>query len=213
MSYTADAFMAEFGASHETMAKLAAFDACFLDWSTRHNLVARSTIENRWDRHYRDSAQLFALIPASARTLVDLGSGAGFPGLVLAAMGGARGLRVTLVESIGKKAAFLTAAIDAMGLSNARVVPARIESLKVSPPDVITARALASLPKLMRYGYDIGGETALCIFPKGQDVEVELTEATKYWHMALERRASLTSPGSTVLLVKKLRPKRPPPSV
>ena len=208
MTYTPAAFAAEFNVSRETMARLEAYDACLLDWSVRHNLIARSTIADRWDRHFRDSAQLYPLVPKGARTLLDLGSGAGFPGLVLAAMG-APDLQVTLVESTGKKAAFLAAAAEAMALGNVRVVPARIESLKVRKPDVITARALASLLKLCGYAYEIGGETALCIFPKGQDVEVELTEAAKYWHMAVERRASLTSPGSTVLMIDQLRPKRP----
>ncbi len=209
MPYGPEQFAAEFDVSRETLGRLLAFDACFLDWSSRHNLVARSTIEDRWDRHFRDSAQLFAAIPVTAKSLVDLGSGAGFPGLVLAAMVEKRGLQVTLVESIGKKAAFLTAAIEAMGIANARVIAVRIESLKIKKPDVITARALASLQKLMGYAYEIGGETALCIFPKGQDVEVELTAAAKYWHMEVERRASVTSPGSAILLVTKLRPKRP----
>ncbi len=87
---------------------------CCVDWSSRQNLIARSTIEDRWERHYRDSGQLYALIPPAAKTLVDIGSGAGFPGLVLAAMGAERGLSVSLVESTGKKAAFLAAAIEAM---------------------------------------------------------------------------------------------------
>ncbi len=209
-SYGPADFAAEFGVSPETMARLEAYDATLLDWSARHNLIARSTIEDRWDRHFRDSAQLFALIPPAARTLVDLGSGAGFPGLVLAAMGAPR-LEVSLVESTGKKAAFLASAAEAMGLRNIRIIPARIESLTVKAPDVITARALASLAKLCGYAFEIGGETALCIFPKGQDVEAELTEASKYWHMRIERRASLTSPGSTVLMIDTLRPKRPRP--
>ncbi|MDZ7629480.1 MAG: 16S rRNA (guanine(527)-N(7))-methyltransferase RsmG [Parvularculaceae bacterium] len=209
MTITPAGFAAEFNVSRETLARLEAFDACLLDWSARHNLIARSTLEDRWDRHFRDSAQLFALIPPEARSLADLGSGAGFPGLVLAAMGESRGLRVTLVESIGKKAAFLAAAIDAMGLANARVVPARIESLSIAKPDVITARALASLPKLLGYAHKIGDETTLCIFPKGQDVAAELTEAAKSWHMEVERRASRTNPHSAVLLIKRLRPKRP----
>ncbi|HBK92033.1 MAG TPA: 16S rRNA (guanine(527)-N(7))-methyltransferase RsmG, partial [Parvularcula sp.] len=157
MPYAPADFAAAFAVSAETMRRLEAYDACLLDWSVRHNLIARSTLEERWDRHFRDSAQLFALVPAQAKSLIDLGSGAGFPGLVLAAMGEARGLEVTLVESIGKKAAFLTAAIEAMGIANARVLPARIESLKVARPDVITARALANLPSLCGYAHEIGG--------------------------------------------------------
>ncbi|HBS34575.1 MAG TPA: 16S rRNA (guanine(527)-N(7))-methyltransferase RsmG [Parvularcula sp.] len=209
MPYAPADFAAAFAVSAETMRRLEAYDACLLDWSVRHNLIARSTLEERWDRHFRDSAQLFALVPAQAKSLIDLGSGAGFPGLVLAAMGEARGLEVTLVESIAKKAAFLTAAIEAMGIANARVLPARIESLKVARPDVITARALANLPSLCGYAHEIGGKTALCIFPKGQDVASELTEAAKYWHMDIEQRPSLTNPLSAILLIKSLRPKRP----
>lgn len=209
MAYTPAAFRDEFDVSRETLARLEAFDACLLDWCGRHNLIARSTIDDRWDRHFRDSAQLFSLIPTDAKKIADLGSGAGFPGLVLAAMGEGRGLQLTLVESTGKKAAFLSTAAEAMGLANVRVIPARIESLAIGKPDVITARALANLTKLCGYAYEIGGETTLCLFPKGQDVASELTEAAKYWHMEVEQRASLTSPHSSILLLKKLRPKRP----
>ena len=189
------------------MARLAAYDAALVDWSARHNLIARSTLETRWDRHFRDSAQLFAAIPPGATRLVDIGAGAGFPGLVLAAMGAERGLDVTLVESIGKKAAFLSAAIAAMRLENARVLPQRIESITVSPPDVVTARALARLVKLLEYAAEFSGKSTRLIFPKGQDVEDELTEAAKYWHMSVERRPSLTSPGSTILVISNFSPK------
>jgi len=213
MTYGPQDFAAEYDVSRETMERLAAYDATLVDWSSRHNLIARSTINDRWERHYRDSAQLFALLPNDARTLVDLGSGAGFPGLVLAAMGAARGLKVILVESIGKKAAFLQAAIDAMRLGNARVIPQRIESITVSPPDVVTARALAQLDKLLGYAAEFTNEKTRLIFPKGQDVEAELTEAAKSWHMKVEKRPSVTSPGSTILIIRELRPKdrRQPP--
>ena len=79
MTYGAEEFAAEFSVSRETMDRLKAYDGVLLDWSARHNLIARSTIEDRWERHYRDCAQLYALIPAGAASLVDLGSGAGFP--------------------------------------------------------------------------------------------------------------------------------------
>ena len=209
MIYGPDEFAAEFALSRETLNRLTVFDAVLIDWSSRHNLIARSTIEDRWDRHYRDSAQLFALVPEQAKTLVDIGSGAGFPGLVLAAMGEARGLEVSLVESTGKKAAFLNAAIDAMGLNNARVIPQRIESITVSAPDVVTARALAQLGKLLAYAHEFAGEETLLIFPKGQDVEAELTEASKSWHILVEKHPSVTSPGSTILTIRNFRPKGP----
>ena len=104
-----------------------------MDWSLRHNLIARSTIDERWRRHYLDSVQLVPLLPASFKTLADLGSGAGFPGLILAALLEDRQVPVTLIESVGKKAAFLNAAGEAMRLSNLKVIPARIESLKLDP--------------------------------------------------------------------------------
>jgi len=205
---TPEEFAAAANVSRETLARLEIYDAMLLDWSARINLVARSTLEDRWRRHFLDSAQLFPLIPPEAKTLIDLGSGAGFPGLVLAAMGVKRGLEVTLVESTGKKAAFLSAASAAMALRDVSVIPERVESLTLSPSDVIVARALARLPKLLAYSHEIAGEKTLCLFLKGQDVEDELTEATKSWHMEVARQPSLTSAGATILAVSKLRPKR-----
>ena len=213
MTYSPADFAAEYDVSRETLRRLTAYDAVLLDWSSRHNLIARSTIDDRWERHYRDSAQLFAAIPESAKTLVDLGSGAGFPGLVLAAMGAQRGLQVVLVESTGKKAAFLQAAIDAMALTNAAVIPQRIESITIPAPDVVTARALAQLDKLLDYAHEFAGEKTVLIFPKGQDVEAELTAAAKSWHMKVEKRPSVTNPGSTILVIRDFQPKADASSV
>ncbi len=209
MNYGPEDLQAEFGLADTVMARLAAYDATLLDWSARHNLIARSTLDERWDRHYRDSAQLFSLIPAGARSLADLGSGAGFPGLVLAAMGEAKGLGVSLIESTGKKAAFLSAAAAAMALKNLRVIPQRIESLTLPAPDVITARALAQLDKLLAYAHGISTEKTMLILPKGQDVEAELTAAAKSWHISVEKKPSVTSDGSTILVIRNARPKRP----
>lgn len=209
MTYGPADFAAEFDVSRETMTRLAAYDAVLVDWSSRHNLIARSTIEDRWERHYRDSAQLYPLIRQGAMTLADLGSGAGFPGLVLAAMGAERKISVSLIESTGKKAAFLQTAAAAMALADLRVIPQRIESIAISAPDVVTARALAQLDKLLRYAHEFARENTSLIFPKGQDVEVELTEAAKYWHMELEKHPSVTSPGSAILVIRSFRPKGP----
>ena len=192
--------------SRETMAHLEKYDALLLDWSSRHNLISRSTIADRWRRHYFDSAQLFPLIPAPAKTLVDVGSGAGFPGLVLAAMGADRGIKVTLIESTGKKASFLSAAAAEMGLVNVSVLPQRIESTTISVPDVVTARALARLDKLLEYAHEIAAKKTLCLFLKGQDVEGELTEAAKSWHMDVIRHPSATSADSTILAVRNFAP-------
>ena len=195
--------------SRETMERLNAMDGVLLDWSTRHNLIARSTIEDRWERHYLDSAQLAPLLPTGAKTLVDIGSGAGFPGLVLAAMLMEKDVHVTLIESTGKKTAFLIAAGEAMGLTNLKVIPARIEAVKLpSPPDIITARALARLDKLLGYAHGLSGKNTRYFFLKGQDVEVELTEAAKSWHMDVITHSSRTSsqglPGGSILEIGNL---------
>lgn len=205
---SADGFAEAAGVSRETLDRLLVFDALFLERAAQMNLVARSTLEDRWRRHYLDSAQLYPRLPERATRLVDFGAGAGFPGLVLAAMGAERGLHVSLVESTGKKAAFLAEAASAMGLSNVAVIPERIESITLSPPDVVTARALASLAKLLAYAHEIAGEKTLCLFLKGQDVETELTEAAKSWHTETVRHPSLTSPDSAVLAIRRIRPRK-----
>lgn len=218
---TPDAFAAAAHVSRETMDRLMAYDRVLTDWSDRHNLIARSTMDDRWARHYLDSAQLFALIPAAARTLVDLGSGAGFPGLVLAAMGAAQegqdgrenALQVTLIEATGKKAAFLSAAAAAMGLEETvTVIPARVESPeikgKVGPPDIITARALARLEKLFGYAAGIQGRNTTLLFSKGARAEEELTEARKSWRMEVTRHPSKTDPGATILEISDLVPRQ-----
>jgi 16S rRNA (guanine527-N7)-methyltransferase len=205
---TAEEFAAAADVSRETLERLRSFDALLLDWNSRHNLVARSTIPDRWRRHYLDSAQLYPLIPRQAGALADLGSGAGLPGLVLAAMAAERPLAVTLIESVGKKAAFLNAAAAAMGLGNVTVLHTRVEEASLPAQDVLTARALAPLPRLLQLAAPLAREDTLCLFLKGQDVEAELTAASKSWDMEVERRPSMTSPGSAVLLIKRLARKR-----
>lgn len=205
MTYGPSDFAAEYGVSRETLDRLTAHDALLL--RSPHNLVARSTIPDRWERHYRDSGQLYALIPDSAATLVDLGSGAGFPGLVLAAMGAER-LAVTLIESTGKKAGFLADAARAMRLTNVRVLQQRIENVDNLSADVVTARAVAPLETLLGYAADFSHERTVLILPKGQDVEGELTAAAKSWHMEVQKRASVTNPGSTILVIRRLKAKQ-----
>ncbi len=204
---TPEDFAAAANVSRETLNRLMEMDRVLTEWSARHNLVARSTLETRWSRHYLDSAQIAPHVPAHARRLADIGSGGGFPGLVLAAMLAEKNVRVTLIESTGKKAAFLRAAGDAMGLANLEVIPARIESTTLAaPPDVVTARALARLDQLLGYVHGIQGKNTRALLLKGQDVEAELTEAAKSWHMDVKRHPSLTSPDATLLEIAGLRP-------
>ena len=203
---TPEEFASAAAVSRETMSRLEIMDQTLIAHLSRHNLIARSTIDDRWRRHYLDAAQLARLFPTETKTLFDFGSGAGFPGLVLAAMLVENDVSVTLIEATGKKAAFLSAAADAMGLTNVTVIPKRIESFAPSDvPDIITARALARLDKLLGYAAGIAGKSTRLFFSKGQDVEGELTEATKYWHMEVIRHKSITSPGATILEIGKLR--------
>ncbi len=187
--------------SRETLARLKAYADTLTEWSALHNLVAKSTLPDLWERHMWDSAQLAPLVPEAACTLADLGSGAGFPGLVLAAM--LPGLAVTLHEATAKKCAFLRAAADRMGLA-VTIENARMEDLPHRPYDVVTARACAPLPRLLEYAHRFVGPNSVCLFLKGQNVGSELTEAHKCWKMEVSQVASQTDPSGAIVTVREL---------
>ena len=197
-------FAAQTGVSRETLARLKAYADVLGDWNARHNLVSKSTLPDLWHRHLWDSAQLLPLIPEPARTLADLGSGAGFPGLVLAAM--RPDLAVTLHEATTKKCLFLKAAADRMGLK-VEVANARLEDLPARPFDVVTARALSPLPQLLAYAQKFAGPNGVCLFLKGQNVGAELTEASKYWSMKASQVPSQTDPSGAIVIVRELGPR------
>jgi len=202
---TPEEFLAETNVSRETFERLLEMDRVLIDWSERHNLIARSTIKERWHRHFFDSAQLLPLLPEGIKTVVDLGSGAGFPGLVLAACLAPKGVSVTLIEATQKKCAFLTEAGAAMGLANLKVAPERIEKVALGfKPDIITARALARLDKLLAYGAEIADKKTRYFLLKGQDVEGELTEAAKCWHMDVIKHPSRTDLRAAILEIGNL---------
>jgi 16S rRNA (guanine527-N7)-methyltransferase len=194
--------------SRETSARLDSFVAVLMDWQQRINLIAPSTEQILWTRHIADSLQLLPLAP-EARIWVDLGSGAGFPGLVIAcALAETPGARVHLVESIGKKAAFLREAVSATG-APAIVHAVRAEDFAKTPPeaiDAVTARALAPLPKLFDFAYPLLKKGALGLFPKGQDVAAELTEAAKCWTIQASLAPSRTDPRARIVIVRGLSP-------
>ena len=196
-----DDFAARTGVSRETLARLKAYADILTDWNARHNLVAKSTLPDLWHRHFWDSAQLMPLIPASAKTLADLGSGAGFPGLVLAAM--RPDLAVTLHEATTKKCAFLQAAADRMDVA-VTIRNARLEDLSRQAFDVVTARALAPLPQLLTYAQNFVGLNGVCLFLKGQNVGSELTEAHKYWNIKASQVPSQTDPTAAIVVVREL---------
>jgi len=165
------------------------------------NLVGRSTMPDLWNRHFWDSAQLYPLLPPGTRTLVDLGSGAGFPGLVLAILGVED---VHLIEADSRKAAFLRAVSRETG-TGVTVHSARIETMQPFPADVVTARALSPLPKLVEQARPFLGPQTVCLFPKGQNVESELTEARKRSMITVDRVPSRSDPRGTILCLREIR--------
>jgi 16S rRNA (guanine527-N7)-methyltransferase len=187
--------------SRETLACIKAYVSLLEEWSARHNLVSQSSLKDVWRRHVWDSAQLVQLIPAEAKTLADLGSGAGFPGLVLAIL--RPDLSVALFEATRKKADFLAAAA-ARVQAKVEVRNQRMEEAKPQPFDVVTARACAPLDKLLAYAQLFSGPKTICLFLKGQNVEVELTQARKSWRMKAQRHPSLTDPSGTILDIREL---------
>jgi 16S rRNA (guanine527-N7)-methyltransferase len=195
--------------SRETAERLDRFVALLLDWQRRVNLIAPSTEPTLWTRHIADSLQLLALAP-DARVWADLGSGAGFPGLIIAcALAETSGARIYLVETNTKKIAFLREAVRAVD-APAVVRGERAEDFVNAVPeavDIVTARALAPLRDLLAKTYPLLVKGAVGLFPKGQAVEAELTEATKCWRIQATLAPSRTDPRAQIVVVRGLEPK------
>ena len=189
--------------SRETLARLDLFVDLGMHWQKTTNLVSSSTIPRFWTRHILDSLQLLALAP-DAKIWIDLGSGAGLPGLPIAcALADVAGAQIHLVESNAKKAAFLREAIRVTG-APAMVHAERIERFAAhfdQPVDVVTARALAPLKSLLDQSLSLLKTGALGLFPKGQDVAAELTEAAKYWNIKVNLAPSRTDPRGRIVVV------------
>jgi len=201
-------FAAAYGVSRETMARLEAYAALLTRWTRRINLVAPTTVADLWARHIADSAQLMDLAPANARTWIDLGTGAGLPGMVVAVLAAEKrpALRLRLVESDSRKVAFLSEAARATGVS-VTIEPHRIEVISPAPHDVVSARALAPLPRLCALAHRFAGPDTIFLFPKGARLESELTAATAAWHIRAERIASRTDPAAAILRIRELGPR------
>ena len=180
--------------SRETEGRLDRFVDLLLAWQTKTNLVAPSTLPTLWTRHISDSLQLLTVAP-SAKTWVDLGSGGGFPGVVLAcALAETPGAFVHLIERNAKKAAFLRETLRTTGAAGT-VHLADIEDIVdrvAGPIDCVTARAVAPLHQLIGFAEPLVKRGAKTLFLKGQDVEAELTEATKYWNIRPHLHSSRT---------------------
>ena len=185
--------------------RLEHLDAELIETSAHTNLIARSTVDDRFERHYADSLQLLPLFPTSCRRILDIGSGGGFPALPLAAVAMTRHptWRFTLVESVGKKAAYLRRAAARAGLSNVTVIAGRAERMS-ERFDVVTARAVAALPALLDLAVPRLSPGGTFIVPKGRQAEAEVTAASSAWHMTAKRVKSATDPEATILLLTDL---------
>jgi 16S rRNA (guanine527-N7)-methyltransferase len=192
--------------SRETRDQLEALVHTLGRWQKAINLVGKATLAEVWTRHILDSAQLLPLLPPNARTLVDLGSGGGFPGLVIAALRPA--LQVSLIESDARKGAFLGEASRRMGLKNRpNVIVSRIEAAPPTGGDIITARALAPLGQLLTWAAPHRSNSTICLFHKGKGWQSEVTEAMKDWDIQSEPFSSVTDRDAVLLRVAEFKPK------
>jgi 16S rRNA (guanine527-N7)-methyltransferase len=182
------------------MARLEVHRALLEQWNPRINLVSRASLAQAWERHFADSAQLWRLRPSGARLWLDLGSGAGFPGLVIAAFGAeeAPGLAVRLVESDQRKAAFLATVIRMAGLA-AAVDAERIENLPGVAADVVSARALAPLTTLLAMSEKHRRPGGIGLFSKGASVHKEIAEAAAHWRFDHVIHPSRTDPRAAIV--------------
>jgi 16S rRNA (guanine527-N7)-methyltransferase len=214
-----EAFAQAFDVSHETLGNLKIYADLVKHWQKAVNLVAPSTLDQLWHRHIADSAQVTALVPLAARTFADLGSGGGFPAIVLAIMMAEQGrptpFAMTLIESDNRKGAFLREVIRKTGLKGrgnaVEILSLRIENpetqLKVGAVDVVTARALASLDRLFQYAYPLFHSSTVGLFMKGQDAEREIAEAQAHWSFTARLIPSRTEPDAAIVEVTHLSPK------
>lgn len=194
------AFLAGNDVSRETLDRIDRIISELDVWRLKSNLIGPKEWPQIWTRHVGDSWQLLDHIPETGR-IVDLGSGAGFPGLIIAA---ARpNAHVTMMESVGKKCAFLRAAIDVAGL-NASVYQGRIESAPPGKADVVTARAFAPMPQLLEYASPWLRKGAMGVFPKGERWKEELTEARQKWNFAYEAIPSRSGGSGVILIVREV---------
>jgi 16S rRNA (guanine527-N7)-methyltransferase len=204
-------FARAFDVSRETIAKLTRYAEVLHAWQLRLNLVAQSTLDQVWDRHFADSAQLLRLAP-EAKVWLDLGSGAGFPGLVIAILRANHANFVMhLVESTAKKCAFLAE------VARATEAPVEIHCMRVEEldrsdtilrPEVVTARALAPLPRLLELASPWLGRDARGLFLKGRGVEKELLAAERHLHFKAELHPSLTSADSAIVEISRTRKRK-----
>ncbi len=195
--------------SRETFDKLIALEDFLLQKNKELNLISKNSEADVWQRHIEDSVQLFGLVPQGAKILVDIGSGSGFPLHVLAIIAQEKTPYLNLfgVESIAKKTLYLKQACESLELKNTQIKTQRIENLNIKA-DVITARAVASLDKLLAYALPLSHKDTVCIFPKGQKHQEEVAIAKKLYNFDVELFDSKTSDLSKILIIKNIKEKK-----
>lgn len=199
-----DHWLGDFNVSRESITRLEVLHNLLLKWQGHFNLIGPATAEDVWTRHILDALQLLPLIPQGTQTIADLGSGGGFPGLVLAATQPAL---VHMYESNGKKTSFLQEALRQMKIAGhvhkIRLDPA-MSSQGLPKVEVVTARAFAPLVKLLGMAKPFFGPETIGLFHKGQDVDAELTEAAKAWRIRFKKHPSMTDSMSNILEVEEI---------
>ncbi|HEX4738225.1 MAG TPA: 16S rRNA (guanine(527)-N(7))-methyltransferase RsmG [Allosphingosinicella sp.] len=189
----------------ETLQRLDCFVDLLRQENERQNLVSRASLDHVWERHILDSAQLLRYTPPGAATWIDLGTGAGFPGLVIAAM---TSVRLTLVEGRKLRADFLRRAAELMGLTDIEILCAKAEAIPVRPFDVISARAFAPLDHLLTIGRRFSTDKTTWILPKGRNAKTELEAADSSWQGDLRLEPSLTDPDAQIVVATGVRPRK-----
>lgn len=202
-------FMEKYSVSCETMELLTVYHNLLVEWQSKFNLVSNSSLQYAWNRHFEDSVQLYEYIPKNAVSLIDFGSGAGFPAMVLAIIAKDKTpyLNFTLVESIKKKTLYLNEVALKTGVS-VNIINDRIENIKKQKYDVITSRAMTSLNDLLKYAYPFCHKQTVCIFPKGKNYSSELAEAHKTWKFKCDIKQSKVSDEGKILIVTDIQKKK-----
>ena len=193
-------FTSQLNVSRETLDIFSVYGETLAKWQSKINLISGKTLDNVWRRHFLDCAQLHNLLPSGTKNILDIGSGAGFPGLVLAVMGVKN---VTLVESDLKKCLFLSEVLRQTG-KHANIINCRIEEFDGGYFDIITARALAPMDKLLSYINPHFGPTTRGVFLKGERLDRELTKAKKQWKLKYKTFPSITDDGGSIIIVEKI---------
>lgn len=199
-----------YNVSRETIVKLKEYEKLVIEWNNKFNLVSKNSVKDLWNRHILDSLQLIQFIDSTDKILYDFGSGAGFPAIVLAIVSEQLypNLKFNLVESIGKKTIFLNEVKKELQLHQVEILHDRIENLKKETADIISSRALASLPKLLNYAKPFCSKKTKLIFPKGEHWREELLEAQKEWLFNYTEVQSISDDTGHILNISNVRRKK-----